>query len=214
MKRIIMLLIMALLPAMVRSEFFGDVCVGAAHTQSGSFDSSYDAGDLGGSTGVAGALRGGYWFKGMDWLGLALDISGFMAESDRSGADVTFSMISPMLMVRYPVSVSEELPYGRFYPYAGGGVSLVFGDISSSHGDSPDELDIDEGGGYFFCIGEKWFVNRNLGFFLEYRYVSVSFEQSKEWQTGALLWPRYDHYYEADGEARAHLLLGGVSIHF
>jgi len=222
MKRLIMFLLVATLtPAIVRSEFFIDVFGGLTQVQSGTFSawrqdgtiSSYDGGDLSGSTGFAGGLRGGYWFRDPNWLGLALDLSGFDADSEYSSGDVSFGTISIMLMLRYPLLVNEAFPIGRFQPYAGVGFSYVSGTISSSAVDVPDTLDDDSGSGSVVCAGAKWFWTRHLGFFAEYRYVSVSFDQSKEWQTGGLFL-RSNHYYEAEAEAKAHLFLGGISYHF
>ena len=114
-------------------------------------------------------------------------------------------------MLRYPLLVSEGFPNGRVQPYAGVGASFVVGSISSSAVDVPSTLDDDDGSGYVLCIGAKWFLNRHLGFFVEYRYASVSFDQSNDWQTFS---PIVNHYYQAEGDADVHLLLGGISYHF
>ncbi len=220
----VFLLILLLSTMMARAEFFIDAYGGIANTQSGSFIAmredngsfSFDGGDLSGSTGSAVGLRGGYWFKKMNWLGGALDFSHFNAESSQSRANISFNSVSLMLMLRYPFLISDDFPNGRFYPYAGVGASLVFAEIDSPYVDAPgsERLDDDSGSGVVFCTGVTWFFNRNLGVFLEYRAVSLSFEQSAEWQTGAFFWPRYDHSYRAEGDATAHQFLGGVTVHF
>lgn len=212
-----------LLSTAVRAEFFIDAYGGMAQVQSGSFyawrtddppgSSSYDGGDLSGSTSFAGGLRGGYWFRNPNWLGLALDSSGFEADSKDSGGDVSFSATSLMLMIRYPLLVSEEFTHGRFQPYAGVGISYAGGDISSSSVDNPESLDADSGSGAVFCTGAKWFITRHFGVLAEYRYVSISFDQNNAWQSGGLFL-RTDHYYEAEAEAKAHLLMGGITFHF
>ena len=225
MKRLTLFFLMLLLiPATVRSEFFIDAYGGIANTYSGSFSAmredngsfSFDGGDLSGSTGPTVGLRGGYWFKKMNWLGGALDFSHFETESSQSSANISFNSVSLMLMLRYPFLISDDFPNGRFYPYAGVGASIIFTEIDSPYVDAPDSesLDDDSGSGVVLCTGATWFLNRSLGVFLEYRAVSLSFEQSAEWQTGALLWPRYDHTYRAEGDAKAHQFLGGISYHF
>ena len=99
MKRLIMvLLITALTPMMVRAEFFIDALGGLAQVQSGTFYawrqdgtiSSYDGGDLSGSTGFATGLCGGYWLRNPNWIGVALDGFGFDADAEYSSGDVTF----------------------------------------------------------------------------------------------------------------------------
>jgi opacity protein-like surface antigen len=221
---IVYLLLMIWTPALVRAEFFIDAFGGMAHTHSGSFDvyredngsGSYDGGELNGSTNPMFGLRGGYWLKHSKWLGIALDFSHFTADSRQGAAEVAFSSLSPMLMLRYPMLLSDEYPDGRFYPYAGAGVSLVFAEISSPYVDVPDssELDDESGSGTVFCAGATWLFSRKIGLFLEYRLVSVSFDQSREWQTGAFFWPRYDHIYHAEGDARTQQLLGGITVRF
>ena len=88
---------------------------------------------------------------------------------------------------------------------------MAFGTISSSTIDVPSSLDDDSGSGSVFCAGAKWFFNRRIGLLVEYRYVSVSFDQNAAWQT---FWPIRNHYYQAEGDAQAHLLLSGVTVHF
>jgi hypothetical protein len=226
MKRLIILLMMTLTPMMVRSEFFIDVFGGRADTHSGSFSATEDReaeipggeltsqGDLSGaSSGVLG-LRGGYWIgaEKLQWLGAAVDLSGFQADAQDTDADVAIYTASLILMFRYPVMISEEYAHGRFYPYAGIGALIAVVDISGANDTAQGMAGSDVGG--MFCAGVKWMFTPKLGLFAEYRALSFSFDdRDVDVDYDPFGWS-HTRVFEAEGDVTTHQLLGGVSYHF
>jgi opacity protein-like surface antigen len=226
MKRLIISLIgVFMTTVIVNAEFFFDVYGGVAEPYGGSYtvtrfdgrSSSYDSGEFSDSTVPIFGLRGGYWFKQLNWLGTALDFSTFSVDSQYTSTEVRFNSISLMLLLRYPLLVSEEYPNGRFYPYAGAGASFVTADVSSPYAydrDSEDYDDDDSGSGTVLCAGATWFFTETVGCFVEYRAVSMSFDQSDDGQYGSLFWPRNNYSYSAEGDVDAHQFLAGVRFQF
>jgi opacity protein-like surface antigen len=216
-------------PATVRAEIFIEAYGGVANPFGGSFSAketryigeppevhlSVD-GDLNGSQGATFGIRCGYWFKNLNWLGGALDLNHFKVDSQDTDAELSFTSISPMLLFRYPLMIDDDFPNGRFYPYVGIGASLVVVDLSSTGINTSAQSDDSEFNNYgaFFCTGATWLFNRNVGFFAEYRAVSISFDENKDWNSGGSFGPVHRNSYEADGDVQTHQFLGGVSFHF
>jgi opacity protein-like surface antigen len=159
-------------------------------------------------------LRGGYWIKNINWLGGAADINYFKAESRNSNAEVSLVSFSLMLMLRYPLLINADFPNGRFYPYAGLGASAVSVEISSMVTSSSDGDSDTSSYGMLFCTGATWLFSRHVGLFIEYRVVSVSFEESGTWHRTDLFGHRDYFSYEAEGDVQAHQFLGGVAVRF
>lgn len=228
MKRLVMfLLITALTPVMVRSEFFIDAFGGKTYVQSGSFSATENReielpggeltsqGDLSGAESSGFGLRGGYWIgaKKLQWLGVAGDLNYFQADAQDFDAEASFVSLSLMLMFRYPLMMSEKYPHGRFYPYAGIGGTRAVVDISSpTNSSAQGTVNSDIAG--VLCTGIKWMVTPKLGLFAEYRFVSISFDDSDVDVNSDLFGWTHTRVFEAEGDAQAHQLLGGIAYHF
>jgi opacity protein-like surface antigen len=213
-------------PAIVRAEFFIDVYGGSTTDTSGSITADHkvqsvtvfrERGDFDGSDSAIGGIRGGYWFKEKYWLGIALDISYFELDTRDSSLEADITPITALLMFRYPMWVSEDFPFGRFYPYAGAGLTFAGVDIESVYGVEDDYYSAydDEGYGYGTDLraGINWQVTRTVGLFLEYRHLSLELEQEDDVTTGGFLTQRY-YASEYDGDLDASFVLGGISFHF
>jgi hypothetical protein len=225
MKGIIMLLMLALVPATARSEFFADVFGGRSYTQSGEFSAIEDRelevpggvliseGSLGGSKSGVFGLRGGFWFdEGFRWLGAAGDWSYFHADAQDIDADVSFNSLSFMLMLRYPFLIHDEYPNGRLYPYAGIGAIWALVDIDAPSSLAQGSESSDTGG--VFCAGLKWMLSPRIGVFTEFRAISITFDASEVDTNYDFLGRPHSRYYKVEGDVTTHQLLGGVSIHF
>ncbi|MCF7818167.1 MAG: porin family protein [Kiritimatiellales bacterium] len=221
---VVAMLAMAVVPATVRGEFFVDLYGGVARTKSGEFSAHENReieipggdltsqGDLSGAESNGVGLRGGYWDKNLSWIGAALDLNHFGADSKSSDAEVRLTSLSFMLMLRYPVMVSEEYPGGRFHPYAGIGVSKSSVEISAPSSGASGDVTSDVGG--VFCSGIKWMVTPKFGLFAEYRFVSISFDDSDVDASHDLFGHSHTRVFEAEGDVQAQQFLGGVSFHF
>jgi opacity protein-like surface antigen len=213
-------------PAIVRAEFFVDLYGGASTEMSGSVTAEntrqgipvyYERGDFDGSDSAIGGIRGGYWFKKRNWLGIALDISYFEADTENSSIEAEITPITALLMLRYPMWRSEEFPFGRFYPYAGVGLTFAGVEMKSKYGVEYDyyyyDDDEDYGYGTDLRAGINWQVTRKVGLFLEYRHLSLELEADDEIPTDGLFYVEYygTHY---DGDLDASFVLGGLSFHF
>jgi opacity protein-like surface antigen len=220
----VVLAAMTMPPATSRAEFFIDLYGGTARTQSGDVSAYEDReieipggdltlqGDLDGAESTAVGLRGGYWDKNVSWLGAALDLNSFRADSKNSEADARLTTLSIMLMARYPLMVTEEYPVGRFHPYAAMGISKTHVDISAPSDRASGAVTSDVGG--VFCAGMKWMATPTMGVFAEYRFVSISFDDSEVDARRDLFGHSHTRVFEAEGDVQAHQFLGGVSIHF
>lgn len=219
-------ILLLLIPVSVSAEFFVEAYGGRANTYSGSF-SAYEnreteipggnltsQGDLDGAKSSARGLRGGYWLDGnFRWFGVAAEGNYFQADSQTSDAEVSFTGFALMLMCRYPLMISTEYPAGRFYPYAAiGGMRASVQIESSYNNQAQGTVDSDFGG--VFCMGIKLMVTPSFGVFAEYRTVSISFdEHSVNTSYDLFGWP-HTRVFDAEGDAKAHQFIGGVSFHF
>ena len=119
--------VMALAAGGARAEGFVDLYVGAAfHADSDVTLVETGAGmvaDVRWDNSFVPGARGGYWLDALPWLGFALDASYFEAEQsvepiDNRILELRSIPISGLVMVRYPLRVSDNFPHGEFYPYA------------------------------------------------------------------------------------------------
>jgi hypothetical protein len=56
--------------------------------------------------------------------GLAADVSYFAPDDDTGGPEYDVIPVSPLLMLRAPISTSEEFPNGRVQPFLGVGPGI------------------------------------------------------------------------------------------
>lgn len=81
------------------------------------------------SSGTVTGIRGGHWFGGSSWLGLAGEGSYYRSASPQVALD-SFALIATPL-VRLPLWTTPEQPHGHLQPYAGAGPILVFHSVSA-----------------------------------------------------------------------------------
>ncbi len=194
MKRIISIIsfTLALLPCSVWAEGFFDLYGGVALSGSADVDHQ-NFGDplvfprvpLGSTTkslsfdtsGTIG-VRGGYWFERWPWVGLAADLSYFSRKA--AGADIDLVPLSGLVMLRYPMLISEQFPKGRLQPYMGIGPGLFFSHASIDF--DPPFGSVNHGDihvGFDGRAGLAWQLYKRLSVFLEYRFTRVSLDYEK-----------------------------------
>jgi hypothetical protein len=153
-------------------------------------------------------IRGGYWFAGFPYLGLAGDLSTFRAEGD----DVKFHLIpfSVLLMARIPLLPTEGIPGGRLQPYLGLGPSFFWWKATVDYRPDVDQrvkvnsLDV----GFDARAGLTWQFHKHVGLFSEYRYTYLPVAAADDDDFGGASGER------VDARLNTHHLLLGVSIRF
>jgi len=124
----------------------------------------------------AGGLRIGYWFEGLPWLGVAGDVSAFVAGwGIQSPVEVVAYPITPLVAVRGRLIKQDGYPNGRVQPYLAVGPSLyvstatvgsgwaILGTSSQASATTAD-IGLDARAGVEILTA-NWF-----GMMLEYRY--------------------------------------------
>jgi len=203
-------LVLLLTPGITQAEYFTDLYAGIANTSGADVTADifrYPAPTLNVTKSVsldnsiAVGARGGYWFDGFHWLGLAADVSYFKA--DGNGVETTIIPISFLVMLRIPLLANKDFPHGRIQPYAALGGGLFYYDISVDfRPDASKELN-DSGPvpGLDARVGLTWQFHKHIGLFGEYRYTYVEI----------------DHSYTAEGiqtNLGTHHWLFGVSYRY
>jgi hypothetical protein len=113
--------------------------------------------------------RLGYWFEGLPWLGLALDVSFFQPHPDLSVIPV-----SVLLMLRYPIWPSEVAPDGQLQPYLGIGPGVFISHVESGTGLNPalpstfSETSVQPG--LDLRAGLAWQFHKSFAIYGEYRF--------------------------------------------
>jgi hypothetical protein len=154
-------------------------------------------------------IRGGYWFAGFPYVGLAGDLSTFRAEAD----NVKFHLIpfSLLFMARVPLWRTDEIPGGQLQPYLGLGPTLFYQkatvDYRPEVGQRVKLNSVEVG--FDARLGLAWQFHKQVGLFAEYRftYLPVSADDDDDDFGGA-------RTERVDGRLKTHHLLLGVSIRF
>jgi len=206
-------------PAILRAEFFTDLYLGAAITdgskieveshfpdESASGKTSYD-------TSFTFGGRLGYYPYLFPYLGVACDVSYFQADSEK----VDFSIVpfSFLLMLRYPLLISDSYPDGKIQPYLAVGPSLIYYDMDVDFRPTVSEKISDWGfeNGWDFRAGLLWQFHENFGVFGEYRYTHYKIkykDETEEWILG--FEPRTR--VKVETPLSTHYFLTGVSFRF
>jgi hypothetical protein len=162
--------LMLILPGSANAERFADLMVGFSYTQDS--DLSFASGDTRVESDIsfdgsfAIGYRLGYWFEGQPEFGLALE-----ADS-----------VTPLVMLRLPLSISQKYPKGEWAPFIAGGPGIFFSKMKYEVANSPvpdiigmptvtgeykdDQIDI----GLDLRAGVKKMMAPNWALSLEYRF--------------------------------------------
>lgn len=211
--------LISLKPALIRAEWLTDLYLGAAITddsevkvdryfsrQSASERTSYD-------TSFTFGGRIGYWLDVFHYLGFAADLSYFEADSEK--VDFSIVPLSILLMLRWPLLISEDYPHGKIQPYLGGGPSIIYYDMTVDFRPAVSEKVSDWSfeNGWDFRTGLLWQFHRNFGIFGEYRYTHYEInykDETEEWILGYQ--PRTRLKVETTLDT--HHFLTGISFRF
>ena len=183
---ILLLSWLLLAPVLACAEFFADLYGGAtlpghaetSHTQTEPTAANLTR-QLDFGAGPALGLRGGYWFAGHPWLGVAGDLSYLSLSAE--GTSISAVPISLLLMLRWPLLASAEHPTGKLQPYIGFGPSFVAGNSSIDVAPLTKTQD-----GSFSALGADaragllWNFHRHIGVFGEYRFTYFNAGTSDE----------------------------------
>ena len=182
----------------VAAEWFGDLYLGGAFTQSHDLTANVigvgpptaNTGlDVHFDTSVVGGGRFGYWFTVAPY-GFGLEVShfqpnispqthGFTRNGVRLGTirtDTVKLSVTEMsfdLMLRWPGLIASPLfPQGRLQHYVslGPAVFIATANDSTNFGPPNDQSNTDTSLGLKAGIGATWFVTQNMGVFGEYRF--------------------------------------------
>ena len=185
--------LLAMMSIDAHAEVFGDVFIGAAISS----DEPYTVNGIpvppsvlcvtvcSSAKSPAGGLRVGYWFEGLPWLGVAGDISAFVAAwGYESPIQVDALPVSAVALLRLQLAKTDELPDGRFQPYIGLGPTLMTTFATRTTGSSnpifiptlgpltiTQDTSFDVGLDARF--GARVLASDFISVFLEYRYTRV-----------------------------------------
>ena len=175
------------------------ICARQLDTRKVDFDSSFTVGG-----------RLGRWSESYPWFGGAIDVSFFQA--DRDSVDILVVPLSFLLMLRWPLLVSNDFPTGRLQPYTGVGPSVFFANMEADlRRPVPFRLvrqveSFGRGVGFDSRVGLAWQVHPRVALFGEYRFTRGKLKT---------LSPR-----KRDGDGtivstiQTHHFLGGLSFRF
>ncbi len=210
-------------PEWARAEWFLDVYAGWATTETSDVSVTNQNCSLFGCTAPQQTTRPvqfdtsnpfgvrlGYWFESVPWLGLAGDLSFFEARAP--GVDVTLVPFSTLVMVRYPLLVTEALPKGRLQPYLGIGPSFaIYQDASVDFRPGlPTEVNgVSSDVGLDLRVGVAWQFHRHFALFGEYRYTSFSVDIENE----PFVLP-FGNFQSINGDINTQHFQLGVSFRF
>ena len=197
-----------------------------------SMDASFD-------DSITYGMRAGYWFG--RWAGLALDVFTFQSDVNAQGftldkagfpetADVRVIPISALLMLRWPLLVSEEYPFGRLHPYVGGGPSLFLTEFEGSVDLAPFDFpytranpsspNIEPAGkfssknvdpGMELLVGLDFQIVPLVGVFMEYRYTMAE----PVWHDTVPASVNYEALStDFQVQLRTHHIVGGITFRF
>jgi hypothetical protein len=126
---------------------------------------------------LTGGGRVGYWFNGLPWLGVALDVSYFAPAGDGDVVETRLEVlpISPLVMLRASLAASPEFPRGRVQPYLGVGPGFFVTDVkvdAPALGERRSDSQLEVGGDV--RAGITFMITPGIGIFTEGRYTFFS----------------------------------------
>lgn len=117
-------------------------------------------------------VRLGAWLEAQRYVGGALDLSFFApdGEGGYDGVDLRAYPISALLMGRFPLLESDDLPGGRLQPYLGVGPSLLISEMKVAIPNVGNARDTSLDLGFDGRLGATYLFMPGFGVFLEYRF--------------------------------------------
>lgn len=223
--------LLVLSPLRASAEWFADLYVGPAFTQSKDVNlkflgNKFTGEDVDFDTSGSFGGRLGHWFEVLPYLGFAIDVSHFRPDIGAQFVTVCSSFscfIDPNLhfdlavtavsfdaMVRWPLLRSNEYPKGRLQPYltVGPAIFIARGKDLFTTGGPVTKSDTDTSVGPKVGAGLAWQFYRNVAFFGEYRFTHFNPDLSAR-----------DVFFvnfkdEVKTQVNTHHLVLGVSVRF
>jgi opacity protein-like surface antigen len=179
------------------AEWTADLYLGGAFTQAANLINTNDVGftatfhDINIDFSITGGVRLGYWFEGLEWLGVAVDTFYFQPKGRSQSAFVTVPGLGSLttdnsffsyqvlgigidlVRLRFPLLRDESFPKGRVQPYLSGGPSLFMTwiDTSGAQNLEPvDQTDSDTSLGVKVGAGLSFLLTPSIALFGEYRF--------------------------------------------
>jgi opacity protein-like surface antigen len=209
------------------AEWFADLYLGGAFTQTGDIDVGLSGvgvspvtislKDVAFDNSVEVGGRAGYWFETLSFLGLGLDVFHFRPDVSSQTVratllgmpgtvtlddiDIRLIGITLDLMLRWPFLKSGDFPKGRLQPYTSLGPAIFITKTKPAglESDTDTSLGLKVGAGAIFLI------TTNIGIFGEYRFTHVS-PEFKFTTAGTVSKPEFD--------INTHHLIVGASFRF
>ena len=222
-------------PLGASAEWYADVYTGAVFTKNTDLTVASSPGstvthhnlEVNNSWTVGG--RAGYWFEGLDWLGLGLDVFHFylkapsqLVPSTGTGLGATASTLTPVdwwlqgmgigfdiLRLRVPLLRSEEFTHGRLQPYLSAGPVLFVTWAETPKNVQPSgQHDTDLAVGAKASGGVTFLLTKTVGLFTEYRFTHFTSNLSYQNTTLAPATETYKTTWDS------HQVIGGISFRF
>ncbi|BCA55514.1 conserved exported protein of unknown function [Nitrospira sp. KM1] len=173
--------------------------------------------------------RGGYWFEGMDWLGVGLDVFYFhlkapsqLVQSTATGFGPTTTTSTPadwslpvlgigfdVLRLRAPLLRSEEFTHGRLQPFISAGPALFITWAQTPRNVQPTgQHDTNVAVGAKAEGGLTFLVTKTIGLFAEYRFTHFTSKLSYENTAGGPATDTYKTTWDS------HQVIGGITFRF
>lgn len=163
-----------------------------------------------GENGVLLGVRYGIWhhYEWEGW-GLACDLSHFSCAIESDSSEIGLIPLSLLLLYRYPIPIGDGNPLERLHIYGGPGVSIAAAQISTP---SLPDFQSAFGVGASLHAGLAWNLHRNIGIFIEYRYMYFTLtDDGYNFHTDA---QGTLHMTDYETTVSAHQIASGVSISF
>lgn len=225
------LAVLAINPLSTSAEWFADLYVGAAFTQSENMkltflDTIFKVEELEFDSSASFGGRLGHWFEAVPYLGVALDVSHFRPDISAQSVtvcrpdscftdpnfhfDLAVTTISFDAMVRWPLLRSSAFPNGQLQPYLtiGPAIFVASGKDLVTTGGPVTRSETNASVGPKLGAGLAWQFHRTIALFGEYRFTHFSPEFSLR---DVFILGSTD---KVETEVNTHHLVLGISIRF
>jgi len=163
--------------------------------------------------------RVGWWLPLDPIFGLGLDVSHFEPDigsqtvnvkgtgpTRLQAIDVSATLISPLLMLRWPLLTTEDMPNGRLQPYGFIGPAIAIADADDTRNFTPNKQSkTDQSVGFKLGGGLAWQFHKHLAVFGEYQFSRFGSE---------FKFLDVDRARVVNPEFNTHHIVGGISFRF